>query len=52
VADGLGVDDATRIPLILVAAVAACALVVVNVIAFLPGRAAARVRVGVALRSE
>jgi len=52
VANELGVDTITRIPFVAVSIVAVCALAVVNLIAYLPGRAAARIRVGVALRSE
>ncbi len=52
VADGLGVATGAAIPALALILTVPCALVLVNVAAFLPGRAAARTRPAVALRSE
>jgi hypothetical protein len=52
VAEGLGVSTATTIPTVAVIVTIPVALVLVNVTAFLPARAAARTRPAVALRSE
>jgi ABC-type antimicrobial peptide transport system permease subunit len=52
VADSLGVSTAPTIPKLALLLTVACALAAVNLIAFLPARAAARTRPAVALRSE
>ena len=52
VADGLGVAAGSTIPFVALALTAVATLVLVNVIAFLPARAAANCRPAVALRSE
>ena len=52
VADGLGVGAGSTIPFVALALTAVATLVLVNVIAFLPARAAANCRPAVALRSE
>ena len=52
VADGLGVAVGATVPVVALAVTAAGALLLVNVIAFLPARAAASCRPAVALRSE
>ena len=52
VADSLGVASAARVPALFILAEIPIALLVVNFIAFLPARAAARTRPSVALRSE
>jgi hypothetical protein len=52
VAGGLGVAAESTIPLLALAMTAVVALVLVNVIAFLPARAAASCRAAVALRAE
>ena len=52
VADSLGVTTAARVPALFILAVIPIALIVVNLIAFVPARAAARTRPSVALRSE
>ena len=51
-AESLGVALTTRIPLLPLLALIPLALLLVNVIAFLPARAAARLRPAAALRSE
>ena len=52
VADSLGVATATRVPVLLVLAQIPIVLLLVNLVAFLPARTAARTRPSVALRSE
>jgi predicted lysophospholipase L1 biosynthesis ABC-type transport system permease subunit len=52
VADSLGVAQFTTTPVWAIVLTAAAALVLANVVAFLPGRAAARTRPAVALRAE
>jgi hypothetical protein len=52
VADSLGVASAARVPALFILAEIPIALLVVNLIAFLPARSAARTRPAVALRSE
>jgi hypothetical protein len=52
VADSLGVALITRVPGVALAALIPLALLLVNLIAFLPARAAARLRPAAALRSE
>jgi predicted lysophospholipase L1 biosynthesis ABC-type transport system permease subunit len=52
VAADAGLAPAAPIPMVLIAAVAAATLIVVNLIALLPARAAARTRPAVVLRSE
>jgi hypothetical protein len=51
-ADGLGVSNVTRLPVLAVLLVIPAVLVVVNLVAFFPARAAARTRAAVALRAE
>jgi ABC-type antimicrobial peptide transport system permease subunit len=50
--DALGIDSPPVVPLAAVLAVAAGALVVANLVAAVPGRAASRLRPATALRSE
>ena len=52
VADGLGVSTATSVPALAVIALVPAALILVDFIAALPARAAARTRPAVVLRSE
>jgi hypothetical protein len=52
VADGLGVSAPTVVPVLALTAVIGGALVIVNLLAFLPAVAAARAPIGRALRSE
>jgi ABC-type antimicrobial peptide transport system permease subunit len=52
VADGLGVATVATMPALALALTGVAALLLVNAIAFFPGRAAARTRPAVALRSE
>jgi FtsX-like permease family len=52
VADGLGVSTTAVIPALALVLTVPCALAAVNLLAFLPARAAARTRPAVALRSE
>jgi ABC-type antimicrobial peptide transport system permease subunit len=52
VANGLGVAPATEIPAIALLLTIPCAIVLVNLIAFFPARAAGRTSPAVALRSE
>jgi hypothetical protein len=52
VADGLGVSTSATIPVFALILTIPCAVALVNLIAFLPARAAARIRPAVALRSE
>lgn len=52
VADSLGVAPSPRIPALLVLAQIPIVLILVNLIAFVPARTAARTRPSVALRSE
>ena len=50
--DNLGVSDVTTVPLVWLLAVVPVVLLLVNVIAAVPARAAARTRPAVVLRSE
>jgi ABC-type antimicrobial peptide transport system permease subunit len=52
VADGLGIAPGATIPVIAIVLTGVTALVVANLIAFFPGRAAARTPAAVALRAE
>ncbi|HEY7106255.1 MAG TPA: FtsX-like permease family protein [Acidimicrobiia bacterium] len=52
VADSVGVSDAVAIPALALLLTIACALALVNLIAYFPGRSAARIRPAVALRTE
>jgi len=52
VADSLGVENRATIPALALALTVPCALAIVNLVAFLPARAAAQTRPAVALRSE
>lgn len=52
VADGAGLASDTTLPALVIAGVAVATLVVVNVIAWLPARTAARTRPATVLRSE
>ena len=52
IADSLGVATTPRVPALFILAEIPITLILVNLIAFLPARAAARTRPSVALRSE
>jgi hypothetical protein len=52
VADGLGVATVATMPTIALVLTGVCAIALVNLIAFFPGRSAARTRPAVALREE
>jgi hypothetical protein len=49
---GLGVSSAASIPVVALLFVIPCALALVNVVAYLPARAAARTRPAVVLQSD
>jgi hypothetical protein len=52
IADSLGIQSSAPIPALALGALVPCAIVAVNLLAFLPARAAARIRPAIALRAE